>query len=570
MILWIVALFLSLGLPVKADVNASPLASLPAAYKGRFRPADTYARLWLYDMSHRQSLSATEAEAFLTPSRSALDLMWQLHFLGKTAWEEAPLFWLSRADLKAYYHLDLKRARFSYRELKPVLVPIENASKVLKEWSLALLARLQEFEQNETFLMLPDRHDPGNWRSLKDLKLQHFDPQTNRLIPIHNFTSYPEATFQTMRNLYLEIEKGFVEKDFNRANKLTQELADTLHQAYADLAGRPYKEAFEKALHYPTFNQLEAEKLYYQLPLVDICLLLYGAAACVALLTLFRPSPILSSSALSFSLLVIIGVAFALHTLLLILRCYILMRPPVSNMFETVLYVPWVATLAALILRFICKTDWWLLAASLASLALLVLLKITQISSSLENVQAVLDSQYWLIIHVLMVVGSYGLFLLCGVLGHGYLCGYLYNRQETPGMAALATYILQSMYLGVALLVPGTILGGIWAAQSWGRFWDWDPKESWAFISSCIFLLWIHAHKFRYIQNFGLAVGAIVGLQAIGFTWYGVNYILGTGLHSYGFGSGGELYYYLFLASEGLFLSTALLLHRNWNLQKVT
>jgi hypothetical protein len=97
-------------------------------------------------------------------------------------------------------------------------------------------------------------------------------------------------------------------------------------------------------------------------------------------------------------------------------------------------------------------------------------------------------------------------------------------------------------------------LGGVWAAESWGRFWDWDPKESWAFISICLYLIWVHAYRFHRIASFGLAIGAVTGLLAISFTWYGVNYILGTGLHSYGFGSGGELYYYLFVGAESALL----------------
>jgi ABC-type transport system involved in cytochrome c biogenesis permease subunit len=78
--------------------------------------------------------------------------------------------------------------------------------------------------------------------------------------------------------------------------------------------------------------------------------------------------------------------------------------------------------------------------------------------------------------------------------------------------------------MGVAMLIPGTILGGVWAAESWGRFWDWDPKESWAFISSCIYLMVIHAYRFHFIRNIGLAAGSIAGLLMISFTWYGVNY----------------------------------------------
>jgi hypothetical protein len=146
-----------------------------------------------------------------------------------------------------------------------------------------------------------------------------------------------------------------------------------------------------------------------------------------------------------------------------------------------------------------------------------------------------------------MVVGSYGVFILAGVLAHIEL---IRKQDKIP-----ASPLLPLLYLGTIALIGGTILGGIWAAQSWGRFWDWDPKESWAFVSSCIYLLLIHAYRFGKISTFGLAVGSILGLIAISFTWYGVNYILGTGLHSYGFGSGGEYWYYGYIGAEMLFLA---------------
>jgi ABC-type transport system involved in cytochrome c biogenesis permease subunit len=224
-------------------------------------------------------------------------------------------------------------------------------------------------------------------------------------------------------------------------------------------------------------------------------------------------------------------------------------------MFETVVYVPWVAVLTGFALYFFTRNKVLVIASTAAAFLFLIFLQLTHLDNGMENVQAVLDSQFWLMIHVLMVVGSYGLFILAGILGHLYLGMHLYYHSETPAMANLGRNIIQIIFIGTSLLITGTILGGVWAAESWGRFWDWDPKESWAFISSCIYLIWIHLYTFGHIGNFGLAVGSVAGLSAIGFTWYGVNYILGTGLHSYGFGTGGEQYFYLFMLLEALFLA---------------
>jgi ABC-type transport system involved in cytochrome c biogenesis permease subunit len=304
---------------------------------------------------------------------------------------------------------------------------------------------------------------------------------------------------------------------------------------YDEIAGTFYLQAQGKGLKYPTRGQLRAELVLHFFPFKWLIIASYLVAA--ALFSFWK-------TRIGW---LILAVGFLLHTTALALHCFVLSRPPVSNMAETLLYVPWIAILIGFL--FCKRGGTTLIAAPLAAITLLLFLPT---HPSLENVQAVLDSQYWLIVHVLMVVGSYGVFCLSGV------CGHIYLIKNTPS-DSLEKTLIQTLYLGTSLLICGTILGGVWAAESWGRFWDWDPKEAWAFISSGIYLLWIHAYRFKKIGGRGLAVGSIVGLLAITFTWYGVNYILGSGLHSYGFGHGGEWLYYLYLAAEIVFLSAIFL-----------
>lgn len=368
--------------------------------------------------------------------------------------------------------------------------------------------------KDAAYYVLPARS--GDWLSL------------DALMSPRNETVYSAQSYQNLRVAYQvhpEIEK----------------MAPDLLYAYWEVAGTVSRKAHGKALHYPTERQLQAELLYFSFPWILLTSALYLAAAIGLGLSLSQPK------LLRWCLPILLA-AFVLHTAILGLRCYILARPPVSNMFETVIYVPWIAVLTSLLLR---RGPILPFAASIVSIVLMAVLQVTKLNEIMQPVQPVLDSQFWLIIHVLMVVGSYGAFLLSGVLGHLYLI------QSSRGHASseLAKNTLHAMYIGTALLIPGTILGGVWAAQSWGRFWDWDPKEAWAFITACTYLLCIHAHTFRKVGDLGLAVGSVLGLVVVSFTWYGVNYILGTGLHSYGFGSGGEWIYYGFLAFEALFLS---------------
>lgn len=559
----------AIGAVVYLTPSPTTFAQLPVVFKGRIRPLDTSARLWLEEFYHHQQILKSQSKEFGT--RSALDLVWRLHTSGHESLGHAPLFWIENADLKSQLNLDLSKSSFSFYELPKEIntdestplttlqtlmqhyTQLEGLSNIQKEedWlkSLAVKWKSEGIEPKEIGLRLeaqaplmkrianagvlvkalPGRHNK-EWYSLAALTIKKYQPHNREFEYASNFTIYSDDDFQAIRQAYLAGDKDL--------------LAQKLMLAYEKIQGTPFQVASGKSLKYPTTRQLYIETLYYHIPMLPLAMVFYLFGILIYIF-----SYTLRKSHFKNTAFVFICFAFVLHTSILIARCYILQRAPVSNMFETLIYVPWLAMLLGIISKSIWKDDIVPFAASIVALTLLLVLQVTNINSSLENVQAVLDSQYWLIIHVLLIVGSYGVFALCGVLGHWYLL------HKSP---KVGKYILQTMYVGCAMLIPGTILGGVWAAESWGRFWDWDPKESWAFISSCIYLIAIHAFTFRRIGYFGLALMSLLGLQAIGFTWYGVNYILGTGLHSYGFGSGGEIYYYGFIAVEIIFVVTIL------------
>ena len=115
---------------------------------------------------------------------------------------------------------------------------------------------------------------------------------------------------------------------------------------------------------------------------------------------------------------------------------------------------------------------------------------------------------------------------------------------------------------GVLLLAAGTILGGVWANYSWGRFWGWDPKETWALIALLCYILTLHGRIAGWWTQFGLVVASVVCFLAVLMAWYGVNFVLGKGLHSYGFGLGGEMYVASFVGADLLFVGFAIWRYR--------
>lgn len=249
------------------------------------------------------------------------------------------------------------------------------------------------------------------------------------------------------------------------------------------------------------------------------------------------------------------------HMLGIGLRIAILDRAPVSNTFEALLWMGLVGIAVGLIAQILNKGGYYLFGGVCAALASVLFAAMVPLTDRTNSLPAVLRSNYWLIIHVLTIVASYGILLVSAVLGHVYLAReVLFAKRGQPAAQApklshpLVTQVYRTIQIGLLLLTAGTILGGVWAADSWGRFWGWDPKETWALISIVVYFAVLHARYVRWLRDFGLAAAAILGFVVIVWTFYGVNYVMATGLHSYGFGSGGEIWVGLWAVAELVFL----------------
>jgi len=159
---------------------------------------------------------------------------------------------------------------------------------------------------------------------------------------------------------------------------------------------------------------------------------------------------------------------------------------------------------------------------------------------SITPLVPVLRDNFWLSIHVPTIALSYASFALALGLGHLTLGNYLVTPGAQGRIKTLSQLNYRVLQVGVLLLTTGIILGGIWAHFSWGRFWGWDPKETWALIALLCYLAPLHGRLVGWIGDFGLSVASVVAFNAVLMAWYGVNFVLGTGLHSYGFGTGGS------------------------------
>jgi ABC-type transport system involved in cytochrome c biogenesis permease subunit len=234
--------------------------------------------------------------------------------------------------------------------------------------------------------------------------------------------------------------------------------------------------------------------------------------------------------------LAVAGLGATVHVAGMWLRVLAAERPPVTNIPESLVWISFGVFLFATVFELIYKNRFFGSAGTaLAGLGLLYY-NFCPFPTSIGPIMPVLRSNYWLTVHVLTITISYAALILAGGLGAIYVWCRVFNVKAKGIYPTLMQSLFPAIYIGVLLITAGIILGGVWANESWGRYWGWDPKETWAFITLLWFLAIVHARMAGYAWFKGLAVaGATVfGAGLTLFTWWGVNFIPWfVGLHSY-------------------------------------
>lgn len=230
----------------------------------------------------------------------------------------------------------------------------------------------------------------------------------------------------------------------------------------------------------------------------------------------------------------LVALALLVHGAAILMRMAIMMRPPVSTLYESMLFVSFVSAFFGLWLERGRRQADGILAASIVAAGLLIAANVFAADSdTLEVLVAVLNTNFWLATHVVCITTGYGSSLMAGLIAHLYLI----RRASGADAEALAVLTRRTHLVGLAALVftaTGTMLGGIWADQSWGRFWGWDPKENGALLI-VLWLIWLlHGRVAGQLRPLGFALGMAFITIVVALAWVGVN-LLSVGLHSYGF-----------------------------------
>lgn len=399
-----------------------------------------------------------------------------------------------------------------------------------------------------------DSLSPTEAEALRISKNMYQQSSTYKDLPFHVMTSAVDTGIVYTSPWDAIHERSTEKNEYQKKLQLWEKLYIAYHQKNPDLFASSAQELV--ALGFQTLKKpynsqkIQAEQFYNQLKPFFYAKVLFILAFLVALLGLMVYPKLNLRICLA---IVLFG--FGLITLGLGLRMYIMARPPVTNLFETFVFVGWICVILGLFIEWLNRRGLGLLTASLSGVIMLMISgKYAREGDTMGMLVAVLDSNFWLSTHVVTITMGYAGCIAAGIIGHFYLLQWTFGKNN-DSLKSIAKAMYGVLAFGLVLSFIGTVLGGIWADQSWGRFWGWDPKENGALLIVLWCAILFHSRFDGMIRDYGMAMGSVFGIMVVMFAWFGVN-LLGVGLHSYGFTSGVFINLMVYGVLEIIFMMT--------------
>ena len=506
---------------------------------GRRKPIDTFARETLIRVTGRSTYT-DKAGRIWRPNDLVLSALLETH-----DWRNEPMVLVSLGKLKEQLGLDRTQRRFTFAQLTslPELNRLAGEAHALRKAEKPLDRLQNEVMSVSERLTLLAHLMNGSAFLIVSASTNETDPW---VIPPEFSRYYSEEQFAPVQIQLQTVASSYVNGDSFNFSRGAKGLRESLRA----LSPRIYPQDRQLSLEY-FYNHFEG---FYR------AIWLYGLAFIVLLVAHWRRSgPVLRNIGVIIALL-----GLASHASGIVLRCLIAGRPPVTNMYESIIWVSFAVSFFGMIFFARYRTPVYLLAALPVTLIALLLVHQMPIAmpSNIDPLVPVLRDNFWLTIHVLTITLSYAAFALAMGFGHILLFRYARDPSGARADAPMHFWLYRVLQLGVLLLAAGTILGGVWANYSWGRFWGWDPKETWALIALLCYIVTLHGRLAGWWTQFGLVVASVVCFLAVLMAWYGVNFVLGKGLHSYGFGIGGETYVATFVIVDLAFVGFAIWRYR--------
>jgi ABC-type transport system involved in cytochrome c biogenesis permease subunit len=559
-----------------ADFHINAFAHFPVKYEGRKKPIDTLARNMLTLLSDKQSVRVDGEK------RSAAQ--WLLdNISGRREAMDYKVFRIENLDLLSSLGLDERKGfRYSYRELMPALGKLDAATRsaygkneqqrdlydkqVMKvahkvysyqnamasfedpsglpeEQVMVTAQRYMRLEGQSIPLTIPPSAGNARWRPLMSSLLA-------------NHPSMQAVTGHAMKPDPMAVQFGVMLAAYRTENVT---LFNEAVQEYGQLVQAESPEAFEKLSFETFYNRLDAFMKSAELYLLVFVISCFGWMA-------RKRGPISAALALMIS-------AFIPHTFAIIARVFLSGYPPVTNLYSSAIFIGWAAVLAGIVLELgYRKAEGMgnLVGGVAGFITLLIAHFLAGDGDTMEQMRAVLDTRFWLATHVITITLGYMATFVAGTLGVFYIIAGLFTRRLDE---ATNDNMYRMMYgvtcFALLLSFVGTVLGGLWADDSWGRFWGWDPKENGALLIVIWTAIMLHARYGMMVKSRGFAVMAVFGNIVTAWSWFGVNQ-LSVGLHSYGFTQSASFWLLVFVISQALICGAGLVPARLWKSNLLT
>jgi ABC-type transport system involved in cytochrome c biogenesis permease subunit len=602
MALWF---FGNLQTPPDKNFAFTKFGELPVTANGRVQPMDSLARNALLQLREKQTLNLEPWKAWNEKPRIISATEWLANVMMNPAVADNwPVFRLDNPDLISLLKLPEKNAaqqqdgkHYSWNQIAtnvetlekesdrvqkieaPNRTAYENAIAKMHE-RLTLYAQLKNAVQPTDVqdwpaeLMAYEKLIPDGVAAIKAQQAGTAYDTTNfnafvACIERFQFMSRLEPPLILPPNGATEWRRmGDALLDAPRGRAIDDAVRDYAKMAGALAISQP--DAFNSALkgyhssllatQSKALAKARAEVFFNQMEPFYHAMVIYVLAGLLAIFSWFNLSETLRRSAVW-----LIGLAFVIHTTGLIYRMILEDRPPVTNLYSSAIFIGWGACLLGIILeRFYRNGIGAVVSAGIGFTTLIIAHHLALEGDTMEMMRAVLDTNFWLATHVVAVTVGYASTFVAGFLALIYVLRGVFTKtlDEATGKG-LARMIYGIVCFATLFSFVGTVLGGIWADQSWGRFWGWDPKENGALIIVLWNALILHLRWGGMIRERGLVNCAIFGNIVTAWSWFGVN-MLGIGLHSYGFTDAAFKWLVLFIFSQLAFIALGLLPMNKW------
>ncbi len=596
-------------------------SQLPIVVNGRVKPFDTVARTTLLVLQGRQRVSKPEfgVELVQNPTEWLLDVLFRPSKADgyPTFRIDSPdvlsLMGISEDDTKINYTSTPKRimavigflpsttSRFSYHQLEPKLAELDRQVKLAEPVEAQLRTPFQRaVVQLQSNIVLYQRLkyslvSPASTDFLGDLT-QFQDKLADGIAAVRakekkephdealaqQIMTFGEQAIQMSQGAYLiavpplsgedhvtewkNVGEALLETfQTGRVNPFAMTYAGLAHtwrsgqseqfngvvRLYREQLAKNFSRTLAKCIWETRLNA--AEPFYVSMEL-------YVFAFFLAIFSWLKWPDVLGRSAFWWVL-----VAWVVATAGILARMWLEGRPPVTNLYSSALFIGWGAVALCLILEFTYRNAIGSVAAGLIGFGtLLIAHHLSLAGDTMEMMRAVLDSNFWLATHVVVVTTGYAATFLSGFLAIIYVVRGVFTRSLDKATADALTRMVYGIVCFATLFsFVGTVLGGIWADQSWGRFWGWDPKENGALIIVVWNAIILHARWGGMVKQRGLMALAIFGNVVTAWSWFGTN-MLGIGLHSYGFTDAAFFALIAFVATQLVLIGLANLPLAKW------